>query len=399
MTLRDTETCPKCENAIPRGAETCRFCGLVLSSRAGGSPGGSHLDVHEELRALVDARFGHLAESMGERHLSRLTEFLKRSEDEYRTATAVFIDVTGYTALSEKVAPEYVKKVLDAFYEVCTYATSHYNGFVVKFEGDACMAVFGAPVAYDRDAEGAVRAVAEIRDAVETFPAVQGNRIRVSSGVATGVILSGIVKRLGGADFDIFGPSVNLAARIEAATDAGAIQVCPETYDLVQHAFDFGPPVLKEFKNVRDPVPVRELRGVRAYRERGRLRPSFVGRETDMSVLQAAWSEYLRRRQSGECVGERETVGRRVSGVSGIGKTRLVEEFIAGVSGPKRVLRCETAPYDQHVPYGAWRTFVSQVVGRRAGFRSDEFEGYLSEYASQNSLAPPDRANRGWACA
>jgi GGDEF domain-containing protein len=206
--------CPVCFEEIKEKALVCRFCGAVLTEKelpvriltreekekvdralSVETPRAEVLSETEQsvvevmrrrksfinmddVESVIAARYKGIDPAFAVKHRQRLEEFLSRSEDEYRTASVLFIDITGYTALSEKLSPEAVKDVLDTFYEICTQVISRYNGFVVKYAGDATLAVFGAPVAYDRDVESAVYAALEIREMVRLFPKIEGTRIQ-----------------------------------------------------------------------------------------------------------------------------------------------------------------------------------------------------------------------------
>ncbi|HUT24559.1 MAG TPA: adenylate/guanylate cyclase domain-containing protein, partial [Sumerlaeia bacterium] len=407
--------CPVCFEEIKAKARVCRFCGAVLTdeplpqllpieqaramekaqateeetARAetrkreeAPPPVLTELTKEEEaalenFRRVIREQYEKLEDSLAVKHRLRLEEFLQRAEEEYRTASVLFVDVTGYTALSEKIRPEYLKRILDSFYEICTQIVGAYNGFVVKFEGDACLAVFGAPVAYDRDTESAVRAALEIREMARTFPVIQGTRISVSAAVATGEILSSITRRPGRVDFDVFGPAVNLAARIEAAAESDAVVVCSETYELVKGVFEFRPIPPREFKNIAEPVATYEALGIKTE---GLARRDFsmplVGRERELARLSRSWESFLaslagdadrgeaareKGREPSSRPGAGGPHGHVFVGGPGLGKTRLAMEFLSRLSIEIRLLSAECNPHDRNNPYALWRQAISRL--------------------------------------
>ena len=436
--------CPVCFEEIKAKARVCRFCGAVLTDEplpqllpieqaraleearaeeeaqraeaqraeaareeAGKeekahAPGLAELTKEEEaaledLRRVVGEQYGKLEDSLAVKHRLRLEEFLQRAEEEYRTASVLFVDVTGYTALSEKIRPEYLKRILDSFYEICTQIVGAYNGFVVKFEGDACLAVFGAPVAYDRDTESAVRAALEIREMVRTFPVIQNTRISVSAAIATGEILSSITRRPGRVDFDVFGPAVNLAARIEAAAESDTLVVCPETYGLVKGVFEFRPIAPREFKNIAEPVATYEALGIKTEGlTRRDFSMLFVGRERELARLSRSWESFLASlagdADKGEAAGEkgREPSSRSGAGRPhghvfiggpGLGKTRLAMEFLSRLSVEIRLLNAECNPHDRNNPYALWRQAISRLWQGRPNDPAATVEGQLGRIA------------------
>ncbi|HNT34998.1 MAG TPA: adenylate/guanylate cyclase domain-containing protein, partial [bacterium] len=236
--------CPYCFEVIREKAKVCRFCHAVLTEEpiepVFVTPSKAALE-HE--RALEDLPSSQLTreEILNKEQENGIRQILKNAPDEYRMATVLFADLCGYTRVSSEVSAEEMKGYLDAFYDQSIHAVSVYNGFVVKFVGDGILAVFGAPVAYDRDAESAVRAALEIRDQVSAMPSINGKHLRVKVGIHTGEILSTVVTARGRqATFDIFGDAVNIACRLQSVAKDGQILVSGQTFDLVRHAFELG---------------------------------------------------------------------------------------------------------------------------------------------------------------
>src|SRR3989441_2337977 len=125
--------------------------------------------------------------------------------------TVLFCDLTGSTSLGEQQDPEQLRRVLSRYYEEARAVLERHGGQVEKFIGDAVMAVFGVPLLHEDDALRAVRAAVEMRDAIPEL-GLQG-RI----GVMTGEVVTGTAERL------VTGDAVNVAARLEAAAEPGAV--------------------------------------------------------------------------------------------------------------------------------------------------------------------------------
>lgn len=407
MVQEGYKECPICCEEIKIKALVCRFCGAVLTDRplptamvtkdqaaaveaamlgaqaavekaappepepetlerllAAARGGKQRATLLPGLSEAITERYAGIDPEFGEAHRQRFEEFLVRSEDEYRTATTLFVDINGYTALSEKLSPENIKSLLDSFYDVCVRVVGRYNGFIVKYAGDACLAIFGAPVAYDRDAESAVMAGLEIREMVRLFPPVQGVKIGVSTGVATGTILSSMTKAHGHPEFDIFGPSVNLCARIEAVAEADTILICPTTQSLVKDIFELNRRPARNFKNVAEPVVTYDVvaRLPESQVVRRDFTTPFLGREQEMGKLAATWEAFV------GASPDSGASGCMVSGAPGIGKSRLLAEFLRQYAvPPARVLSAACAPQDAKIPYGMLRQAVAQSWDGTAG--------------------------------
>ena len=218
--------------------------------------------------------------------------------------TVLFCDLTGSTALGETLDPERLRALLARYFERMKAIVERHGGSVEKFIGDAVMAVFGVPVLHEDDALRAVRAAAEMRDALPEL-GLQG-RI----GVMTGEVVTGTEERLATGD------AVNVAARLEQAAQPGEVLVGEPTLALVRDVADVEPIEPLELKGKADPVPAYRLLRVRDAPER-RHGELFVGRERELAILREAW-ERVRAEQRCELV--------TVVGDAGVGKSRLAAE-------------------------------------------------------------------------
>ncbi|TML12830.1 MAG: zinc-ribbon domain-containing protein [Actinobacteria bacterium] len=153
-----------------------------------------------------------------------------------KTVTVVFTDLAGSTALGERLDPETLRGVMSRYFATAQVAMERHGGTVEKFIGDAVMAVFGVPVVREDDAARAVRAIVELRDALERLNAEldreHGIRITTRTGVNTGEVVVGGVdsatdQRLATGD------AVNVAARLEQAAAPGEVLLGAATYNLV----------------------------------------------------------------------------------------------------------------------------------------------------------------------
>src|SRR5256885_11841876 len=169
------------------------------------------------------------------------------AREQRKTVTVLFCDVTGSTQLGEKLDPETLRTLLARYFERMKAIVERHGGSVEKFIGDAVMAVFGVPVLHEDDALRALRAAAEMSDALPAL-GLQG-RI----GVMTGEVVTGTEERLATGD------AVNVAARLEQAAEPGEVLVGQPTLALVRSAAEVEPVEPLELKGKAEPVPAYRL--------------------------------------------------------------------------------------------------------------------------------------------
>jgi class 3 adenylate cyclase/tetratricopeptide (TPR) repeat protein len=255
--------------------------------------------------------------------------------EQRKTVTVLFCDVSGSTSLAERVDPEALRAIMARYFDVARTAIERHGGTVEKFIGDAVMAVFGIPVVHEDDALRAVRAALELRDAVE---------IDVRIGVNTGEVVTG------GADTLATGDSVNVAARLEQAAGTGEVLLGEQTYALVRDAVDAEllPPLGAKGKS--EPLTAYRLRSVTGGVGRRDAAP-MVGRAAELDLLARAYER---------AVHERACHLFTVLGTAGIGKSRLVSEFLAGLHGA-RVVHGRCLSYGEGITYWPVVEVVKQL--------------------------------------
>lgn len=362
--------CPVCAEEIREKAKMCRFCGAVLTAeelpliapkadRGGSGPPG----IYE----AAEKHFEALGLDLSREHRQRLEKFLLGAEEQYRIASILFVDICGYTKMCEKLGGEYIKDILDDYYAVCMQTVDFYNGFVLEFEGDGCLAVFGAPVAFDRDAESAVRAALAIRDRIHALPPFHGQKIQVSAAVETGQILSSVIRTKTPAQYKVFGTAVNLAARIQSATPPNCVYIGADTYDLVRDVFELEKKAVRRFKNVEKPTTLYKVKGLKSSEILRRdFTIPFAGRRMELTRMEEAWNRGVAFDGAGK-----RAAALVISGEAGIGKTRLAREFAETHREVADTLFTDSAPYDVKIPWGLWRGLLMSMAG---GTREDTTE-------------------------
>ena len=241
--------------------------------------------------------------------------------------TVLFCDLTGSTALGETLDPERLRALLARYFERMKAIIESHGGSVEKFIGDAVMAVFGVPAVHEDDALRAVRAAVEMHDALPEL-GIEG-RI----GVMTGEVVTGTEERLATGD------AVNVAARLEQAARPGEVLIGQPTLALVRDATEVEQVEPLELKGKSEPVPAYRLLRVREMPER-RHEALFVGRERELAILRQAWQR-VQAEQRCDLV--------TVVGDAGVGKSRLVAEFLSDLEA--KVVRGRCLPYGEGITY------------------------------------------------
>src|SRR5262245_12265867 len=236
---------------------------------------------------------------------------------ERRQVTVLFADISGFTALAETMDPEDVRQVMNACFAQLVPVVEAYGGTIDKFIGDEIMALFGAPIAHDNDAEGAVRTALAMQEALAAFNTAQGTTLGLHCGLNTGLVIAGGIGTPSRQDYSVMGDAVNLAARLEDASERGQIFVGPETYHLTHALFRYEPLAPMMLKGKTDPVQVYQVLGLRDVLETHETDAStglpLVGRAPELALLLDWWA------QATQGLGHVVVL----SGEAGIGKSRL----------------------------------------------------------------------------
>ena len=171
----------------------------------------------------------------------------------------VFVDVRGFTALSETLPPTEVVARLNRFYDLAARVVFELDGTLDKMVGDQVMAFFGTPFRVNDHARRAVRAALDIVAGVEKL-VEDRDSLRVGGGVGTGEAFVGNVGEGEMRDFTLIGDVVNTTARLQAAAGAGEVLVLEETYEPIASEFPDAPQRTLELRGKEAPVAVRVLR-------------------------------------------------------------------------------------------------------------------------------------------
>lgn len=275
--------------------------------------------------------------------------------EERRVVTVVFADLVGYTALSEHLDPERVKRLIDAAFERLITDINTFGGRIDKVLGDGILALFGAPVAHEDDADRAIRSAIQMHASLARF--VEGEAdldvpLRLRIGVNTGEVLVGSVS--GTADYTAMGDVVNVASRLQAHAAPGEILVGDSTAALASDEIQL---------ELVDDVAVRGREQTeRVWRVTGRRsRMPVLGTRSDLPFVgRAPQRELLSSVMSMVASGRSAVVA--VSGEAGSGKTRLVGEALdAFPSRSVTIFAGICAPYGET---NVWSPIASALLRR-----------------------------------
>jgi class 3 adenylate cyclase/tetratricopeptide (TPR) repeat protein len=257
-----------------------------------------------------------------------------------KTVTVLFCDLVGSTALGDQGDPEVVQERMAAYHAELRAILERHGGTVEKFVGDAVMAVFGIPEVHEDDALRAVRAAAEIRDRVEQL------QLEVRTGLNTGEVIAGEGETL------VTGDAVNVAARLEQAAEPGEILLGEGTARLVRgtaRAERVEPLALKGKSELVPALRLLELvADVPAFTRP--IEAPFVGRERELGTLEQALQTAVEQRAPQLVT---------VVGPPGIGKSRLIREFVQPAQASVLVGRCLS--YGEGITYWPLQEVVRQL--------------------------------------
>src|SRR5215510_12900791 len=246
--------CPACQAANPPTNKFCSECGQAL---AGTAP--KPAPPPAATPTVTPPRFAS-PETYTPRHLAEKILTSKAAiEGERKIVTVMFSDVSGFTAMSEKLDPEDVHAIMDRVFEVILDAVHRHEGTINQFLGDGVMALFGAPIAHEDHAQRALSAALEIQEGLKPVAAdvkqAHGVEFRMRMGINTGPVVVGAIGRDLRMDYTAVGDTTNLAARLMSIAKPGQIVTSRRTQNLRDRVFVFED--LGEFQLKGKSEPVR----------------------------------------------------------------------------------------------------------------------------------------------
>jgi class 3 adenylate cyclase len=370
--------CPTCGTINPPTAKFCSECATPLQAAARPAAGASVAPAGSPVGFGATTQPGDGSGAPGARG-SATGPIAER-----RVVSIVFADLVGFTAFSEGRDSEEVRETLSRYFQLASDLIGRYGGTVEKFIGDAVMAVWGAPLAREDDAERAVRAAMDLVESIASL----GPGIQARAGVLTGEAAVTIGATNQGM---VAGDLVNTASRLQSAAQPGMVLVGEATQRAAQAAIVFEQAGDQTLKGKE--APVAAWRAVRVVAERGgrnrseTLEAPFVGRDDELRQLKDLFHAT-----------EREGKSRLVSivGPGGIGKTRLSWEFLKYIDG---VLDNVWWHAGRSPAYGDGITFwaLGEMIRSRAGLAETDNEATTRErVAAAVAQHVPDETEAKW---
>jgi adenylate cyclase len=366
-----TSQCRNCGFVNPPNMRFCGNCGLRLLATG-------ILPAIEPVAG--EESTNQLGELVGADLLDRFRRAGLEAAGQSRQVTVLFVDLSGYTYLSEKINDsEQLYELVQRCTKIFANDVYKYDGMVDKFTGDGLMALFGAPIAHENSAELAIRAALDMQTDLEKLSAELkdrlGSEIKAHIGLHSGSVVVGGVGSNMMMNYTAIGDVVNLASRIETAAGSDMILVSEVVYRQVRNLFDFESLAPMQLKGISQPVSAYRVLGTKSKPGSVRgiegLYAPMVGRDGELERLyQAANAMNI------------EKLGRftAVSGEAGIGKSRLILEFKSLLSQlPVQVLEGYSLIYRKGISYWIFQDLILRLLEVDAETPQSECQARLRE--------------------
>ena len=286
--------------------------------------------------------------------------------EERKVVSVLFVDLVGFTARSDHADPEDVRATLRLYHELLKREIERFGGTVEKFIGDAVMAVFGAPVAHEDDAERAVRAALRILEAIEELNEARPELdLAVRGAVNTGEAVVALGARPEAGEGFVTGDVVNVASRLQGAAPVGGVVVGELTHRPTRDVIEYEELAPISVKGKDEPIPIWRALAARSRFgvdvEPGTSTP-LIGRSGELSLLQGLFERVLRD-QTPHLV--------TLSGEPGVGKSRLTREFRTFIDDLPDLVSWRQG---RCLPYGEGITFwaLGEIVKSHAGILEND---------------------------
>ena len=376
-------TCPSCGVESSDGKRFCADCGAALALAC--PTCGASVEAGKRFCADCGTALGAAAPAVAPDAVAEPAKPVA----ERRLTTVLFGDLVGFTTLSESRDAEDVRELLSDYFAMAKTVVSRYGGTIEKFIGDAVMAVWGVPVAHEDDAERAVRAGLDLVNGMAGVAASAGvadltMRVGILTGevaVTIGAVGEGMVA----------GDAVNTAARIQSVAEPGQVWVDDITRSLTAAAVSYSDAGEHLLKGKVEPVRLHAAGAVVAsvggvQRVDG-LEAPFVGRDHELRLVKELFHGAIEDRRPRLVA---------VSGLAGVGKTRLAweyEKYVDGIAGTVWWHRSRALSYGDGVSFWAIAEMVRARLGVTDGDPSNVVDAHLTTLLA---TIVPDPTEREW---
>jgi predicted ATPase/class 3 adenylate cyclase len=296
-----------------------------------------------------------------------------------RNVTVLFVDLTGYSHLSEELSDEVLYDLVQRFIRVLADDVYKYEGMVDKFTGDGLMALFGAPIAYENNAERAIRSAIDMQADVarlsEEIEELHGRSLRVHIGLNAGSVIVGGIGSDAYMNYTAIGDVVNLARRLEETADGGTILVSESVQRQTRRLFDFETLAPRHMKGIQREVTAYRVIGAKekpgSVRGLDGLRAPMIGRENELNQMMSMADSLVKQRQGGVVL---------LLGEAGMGKSRLTAELRAGLNPVEvRILEGHSLTYRKSIAYWIFQDVLRNYLGVTADTPANEIQQRLTD--------------------
>jgi predicted ATPase/class 3 adenylate cyclase len=366
--------CPKCRFENPEGLEFCGKCGEKLGLAC------------PKCHFINSVQFKYCGKCGTQIHISHaLKKEYKTSKSERKYVTVFFTDLSGYTAMTEKLDPEIVRSILNRVFKKISDIIEKFDGFIERYIGDSVMAVFGIPRAHEDDPVRAIHAAMEIHGAVKLMNSSihekTGHNIFMHTGINTGLVVTGDVNSEEGSH-GLTGLTINIAARLEGLSDDDEIIVGPDTYKLARQVINF-----QELKPVKVKGKIGLLHNYKVLSKKENnliycddTQSFFSGRAQEISILMTLSNQLVRKDRGGMVF---------IIGDPGIGKSRLVDEYKKQLSNTDLLwIEGRSSSYLQETSYGTFLELLKNYAGIKES--DDDVNGWDKLEDKLNQLFPDE---------
>ncbi len=311
---------------------------------------------------------------------------VKLEEGENRIVSIFFLDIKGFTAMSEKLHPEQVKRTIDRIFKVFSNVILKYGGYVSQYEGDKIIAFFGSRITSETDTERAIRSGLEILGKLKQINEMlkhQTIELGIRIGINTGLVTTGRIGLGREKDFTVYGDAVNLASRMESNAPINSILIPLKTKELVTDIFQFESLGKIEIKGKSQPVEIFKVLGVAPKKverwERSKLvhKPEYVGRDRELKQIEELYEKS--RLQIGKIDSEYKPMVIGLRSPAGLGKSRLIYEFVQRIKKKYKL--------DSQISNNIWspplqrRQEMSRSEEQNSKYFNIKVSGYTKSYA------------------
>ncbi|HEX6508107.1 MAG TPA: tetratricopeptide repeat protein [Chloroflexota bacterium] len=376
--------CPACAAENAPGSRFCNQCGTALTAAPASGPTDDRVKRSVSVPAPVAPSARVPASQTAPPH-----------PEERRPVTSLFCDLVGFTPLTERLDAEEVRDIQERYFAAMREQIARFGGRVEKYVGDAVLAFFGAPLALEDDPERAVLCALGMQGAMGGVQAYVSDRygveLAIRVGVNTGEVVSGAWEIGGRIDLNLTGDAINTAARLQTAAEPGGVLVGAETMMLTRRRIEYGDRLELTLKGKSATVPaypalrVRERLGERWDIQQ--VTP-LIGRDREVFDLMNAWA------------GVQEGEGRLITivGDAGVGKSRLINEFVSRLSIDEdvRTVRGRCLSYGKEVSLWLVGDLLRNLFGIRESDGLEEVQnalrGALAELLDEIETTTRDEA-------